>query len=227
MTQQLWISLGFVLLVSVVVIVSGIKKQPGIGILIALVIIGVSLWIRTQSLDSIGFSPPKNWLFTVLWSIGLGTTIALLSTLVVEPATEKLTGQPHDLSAFEKMRGNWKRLLFMLLVAWILAAFLEESIFRGFLMTELGKLIGTTGAWASLCLLLSSIVFGLAHWYQGKSGALSTGIIALLIGNIFIWSGYNLWMPILTHAVIDTIGLLLIYFNADIRLNKLVWKEDK
>jgi membrane protease YdiL (CAAX protease family) len=113
----------------------------------------------------------------------------------------------------------------MVTEAWFLASFLEESIFRGFLMSELGALIGKSGVFASIGLLFSAVVFGLAHWYQEKSGTISTTVIGFLLGDIFIWSGYNLWMPILTHGVIDTIGLILIYFDQDTGLKKLLWKE--
>jgi hypothetical protein len=151
--------------------------------------------------------------------------LALASTLLVEPMTDRLTESTHDLGVFEKMRGDWKLLVIWLATSWMLAAFLEESIFRGFLMTELGGIIGKSGIGASINLLLSSIVFGFAHWYQGKSGALSTAIIGMFIGTIFVWSRYNLWLPILTHGFINTVGLALIYFNADTRLKKLVWKD--
>jgi membrane protease YdiL (CAAX protease family) len=122
------------------------------------------------------------------------------------------------------MRGDWKQLLIMA-VTWPLASYLEESIFRGFLIPENGALIGKSGVSASIGLLISALVFGLVHWYQGRSGNISTTLIGLLLRDKFIWSGYNLWMPILTHGVIDTIGLILIYFNQDTGLNKLLWKD--
>jgi membrane protease YdiL (CAAX protease family) len=226
-TTDLWISIGLLVLVSAFVVVTGIRRQPGIGVIVAALLIGISLYFRKRGLETIGFYPPTSWLATVLWSLGLGIVLGFAGTLVIEPASERLTEEPLDLSQFKKLRGNWRQLLLMLAVAWILAAFLEESIFRGFLITELGWLIGFKGVGASIALLLSAIVFGFAHWYQGKGGALSAAVMGFLIGDIFIWSGYNLWMPILTHAVIDAVGLLLIYFNADTRLKKLLWKDKK
>jgi membrane protease YdiL (CAAX protease family) len=97
----------------------------------------------------------------------------------------------------------------------VVVVFLEEIIFRGYMMGEIARLIGTSQLALAVNLMLSSVLFGLAHWYQGKSGALSTGIIGALLGMLFITSGFNLWLPILTHGFIDTIGLLLVYLNAD------------
>jgi membrane protease YdiL (CAAX protease family) len=175
---------------------AGIKKQPAIGIMIAVLFLGVAVGLDKLKLSDIGFFAPKSWLATILWSFGLGIVIAFVSTLIIEPAAERITGQPHDLKIFEKMRGNWKQFLLMLALAWILASFLEESIYRGFLMSALGTLIGKSGVFASIGLLFSAVVFGLSHWYQGRSGAISTVIIGSLIGDIFIWCGYNLWIPI-------------------------------
>jgi membrane protease YdiL (CAAX protease family) len=227
MSLDLWISLGVVIIVSTIVFITGYRKIPAVGIIAAALIIGIFIWYRKQGLDAIGFFMPKNWLATILWSIGLGIGLSFVSTLVVEPIIERSTGQPINLDIFEKIRGNWKQLLVMLVTAWILAAFLEEMIFRGYLMSEIGNIIGRTGVFASIALLISAIVFGFAHWYQGRSGALTAAIMGLILGDIFIWSGYNLWMPIITHMVIDTIGLLLVYSNNDIRLKNLLWKENK
>ncbi|MBE3066347.1 MAG: CPBP family intramembrane metalloprotease [Chloroflexi bacterium] len=96
--------------------------------------------------------------------------IAFVSTLVIEPVAEKMANQIHDLSFLENMRGNWKQLLLMLAVAWFLASFLEESIFRGDLVSVLGSLIGKSGVFPSIGLLISAVIFGLPHWYQGKNG---------------------------------------------------------
>ena len=71
-------------------------------------------------------------------------------------------------------------------------------------------------------MIISSVLFGLAHWYQGKSGVLSTGIVGAVLGILFIASGFNLWLPILTHGFIDTVGLFLIYVNADKTLKERV-----
>jgi hypothetical protein len=212
-------------IVSAVVIITGIKKQPGIGIIVSVLVIGVAIGFNKLTVSDIGFAAPKNWLATVLWGIGLGVAITALSILIIETATEKIVGQPVDIKPFDRIRGNWKQLLLMLVVSWILAAFLEEVIFRGLLISELTRLIGQTGVWASIALLISAVVFGMAHWYQGKSGALGTAIIGLLLGDIFIWNGHNLWMLIIAHGVIDTIGLILIYLNKDLNLKKLLWKE--
>jgi len=150
-----------------------------------------------------------------MWSLFFGFAIQFLSTLILEPLSDKLTKSTTDHSSFDGLRGNLLNLLLILAGVWVVVVFLEEIIFRGYMMGDLAVLIGTSKLALAINLVLSSVLFGLAHWYQGKSGALSTGIIGALLGILFIANGFNLWLPVLTHGVIDTVGLFLIYINAD------------
>lgn len=56
-------------------------------------------------------------------------------------------------------------------------------------------------------------MFAFGHYYQGVTGMVDTGIFALILGGLYLYTGKNLWIPILAHGVNDTIGFLLIYFN--------------
>ena len=163
----------------------------------------------------LGFFPPENWGMTILWSFLLGIAIQFGSTLLLEPFSDKVTNSRTDHSLFESLRGNLKNFLLLLVAVWVLVACLEEIIFRGYMMGDIAELFGTSKPALAVNLILTSILFGLAHWYQGRSGALSTGIIGAVLGILFITSGFNLWLPVLTHGFIDTIGLFLIYINAD------------
>lgn len=225
MTAEAWISIGLIVLVAAISTFAGLLKARGTGKLFAAAVIAASLFFRQRGFDSLGFIPPKDWLVTILWALGLGIAIALLSALVIEPASEKITATVQDPRAFERIRGRGKAFLSTLVLTRIATSCLDELIFRGFLMTELGDLIGMTGIYAALILLIGSAIFGLAHWYQGKAGALSAALVGLLLGNIFIWSGYRLWLPILTHAVIDSLGLLASYFKLNSKLKDWAWKE--
>ena len=216
------VSFAILLLVAAVILITSFRRVPGIGVIAALVIIGVTIWLRGDGLIGLGFSPPENWKTTILWSLFLGVGIQFVSTLFLEPFSDKVTKSTTDHSAFKSLRGNLLNFLILLLTVWVLVAFVEEIIFRGYMMGEIAELIGTSKIALAVNLLVSSILFGLAHWYQGKSGALSTGIIGAVLGILFIGSGFNLWLPILTHGFIDTVGLFLIYINADKTLKERV-----
>ncbi|HMD82370.1 MAG TPA: CPBP family intramembrane glutamic endopeptidase [Anaerolineales bacterium] len=209
------ISLLILIFVAAIILITSFRRVPGIGVVIALAIIGLLIWLRGDGLMGLGFFPPENWGMTILWSFLLGVAIQFGSTLLLEPFSDKVTNSRTDHSLFESLRGNLKNFLLLLVAVWVLVACLEEIIFRGYMMGDIAELFGTSKPALAVNLILTSILFGLAHWYQGRSGALSTGIIGAVLGILFITSGFNLWLPVLTHGFIDTIGLFLIYINAD------------
>jgi membrane protease YdiL (CAAX protease family) len=77
------------------------------------------------------------------------------------------------------------------------AGIVEETIFRGWLIWYLEGLLPM---WAAV--LLSSVVFGLAHLYQGPVGIVKTSVVGLAMALLYLLSG-SLWLPIAAHAMID------------------------
>ena len=219
------IQLTIILVISALLIITGLKKQPGIGILGTIIIILLFLWARGVPISEIGFSPPQNWIINILVGLGLGLIIQLLAVILIEPLSEKITQSKHDHSLIESVKGNWKVFLQWMLMVWILVAVIEEGIYRGYLMTEVKNLLGLGIVALIVNLLYSSVVFGLSHGYQGPSGMLSTGIVGVILGGIFILSDFNLWLAIFTHGFIDTIGIGLIAIGGDDYLQKRIWKK--
>lgn len=225
MSPESLIALLIVVVMSIALAVSGIKKVPGVGILLSIVGIIAAILLKHTSLAEIGFIPQENWLVTIGLSLLWGVGLALLGTILIEPLADKITGVPHDLSLVDGVRGDIKALLKLLLLVWLTVAFLEEILFRGFLMTEITKFLGTDWVGLTLNILVTAVVFGLAHWYQGKSGVISTGIISALISIIFVRSGFNLWLVILIHGFIDTAALWLMYKDWDKPLRDIFWSS--
>jgi membrane protease YdiL (CAAX protease family) len=52
-------------------------------------------------------------------------------------------------------------------------------------------------------------VFGIDHGYQGWSGVLLTGVLALIFTALFVLSG-SLWLPMAVHALLDLRILVLL-----------------
>ncbi len=218
-------SILLVLIVSALLIFTGLKRQPGIGILGAVGIIAIALWLRREGLASLGLGAPPNWGTTLLLGLALGVAIQLFSVAFLEPWTEKLTGTAHDHSVVDSVKGSWRAFVQWMLVVWLFVALLEEGVYRGFLMTEVSRILGSSPGMLLINILLTSIVFGLSHGYQGRSGILSTGIIGAFLGGIFVLSGFNLWLAILTHGFIDTVGIGLIAIDGDRIIREKIWKS--
>jgi CAAX protease family protein len=82
----------------------------------------------------------------------------------------------------------------------ITAGICEEVVYRGFLLHYLHVLpFHLSFTWA---LVVSSLIFGIAHLYQGVMGAVQTAVIGAVLGAMFLASG-TLWLPIVVHAVLD------------------------
>jgi membrane protease YdiL (CAAX protease family) len=82
----------------------------------------------------------------------------------------------------------------------ITAGVCEEVLYRGYLIWYLATGLGR---WPAV--LVAGIVFGIAHFYQGKAGVLKTGVIGVLAGALYAGTGSLLW-SMLAHAAIDLQG---------------------
>ncbi len=178
----------------------------------------ISLRLRGFGWRAVGFVKPKSWARTIIIAVIAGILLQLLSTFVTEPLIRLVTHQPTDLSDFMPLVGNVTVLIIYLVLIWTLAAFGEELVYRGYMMNRMADLGNqTTPAWI-ISLLAVSVLFGLAHFYQGPTGVVDTGVTSLVLGSLYFYSGRNLWLPILTHGFSNTIGVFLIFFGLVPRL---------
>jgi membrane protease YdiL (CAAX protease family) len=219
------ITVALISLVAIFLIVAGLKRQPILGIILSVVLIVIASRRGETSLAQMGLVSPDNWLLTVLLGLVIGSGLGLLSLMLIGPLIETFTKQPHDVKVVEGVRGNGKALLSWIVLVWGVAAFGEELIYRGFLMSQIAKLLGTGSLALVLNVLITSIIFGLSHAYQGRSGPWSTGIMGACLGILYVLSGFNLWLPILVHGMIDTVELIVISRGADKRLREFLWKR--
>src|SRR5437660_8659817 len=129
-----------------------------------LVVVGVvSLWLRGQGPRAVGLAFRSDWRRTVSVGIGAGIVYQGFSLYIAEPAIARLTGKLPDVSLFAPLAGNIHFLLISLTVAWTLAAFGEEFVYRGYLLTRMARVLGDTPrAWLA-ALVVPSIFFGVGH----------------------------------------------------------------
>jgi membrane protease YdiL (CAAX protease family) len=80
----------------------------------------------------------------------------------------------------------------------------EELAARGFLLTRCRAAL--RGTWAPV--LLSALLFGLGHVYQGWIGVAQTALIGVILAAFTVRWG-TLWPAILAHAGLNTLSLLL------------------
>ena len=191
------------------------------------------LWIASASaLVAVGFRP----LFTVSLSPGEISWLlphpwvrylveALIAIFVINSVAlpvgtviwKKLTKQPRKYSS-----AALKSLSYFFPATWterrwwvflsITAGVCEETLFRGFMLHYLHVFPWTLNL--TLALLISSVIFGFNHLYQGAGGVAGSAIVGFLFGLLFLLTG-NLLRPIIVHGVMDLCMLAILRPPAD------------
>jgi len=170
------------------------------------------LWWRGPGWRAIGLRRPLQPSRVLALSAAVGVGYQFFGTFVLEPLIARATsGSLPDVSAFRSIVGNEAVLAFWLAVSWTLAAFMEELVYRGWLLTRLAELTGFSRAGWIAALLVTSAFFGAIHLYQGISGIVATGLSGLVFGSLYLATGRNLWAAILAHGFLDTAGFVMMY----------------
>jgi len=173
----------------------------------------VSLRLRRVQWKQIGFTRYRTWGTTLLLGMAYGLGLELFDLFGKQPLLTHLLGKPPDLSGFPDVRGNLKYALLIVVVIWILAAFGEELVYRGYLMNRVADLgRGTRKAWIASLLLISAL-FGFSHYAQGLTGILEEASDGLILGLIYLVYRQNLAIPIVAHGVCDTIDIALLFWG--------------
>jgi membrane protease YdiL (CAAX protease family) len=173
----------------------------------------ISLRVRRLRWRDVGFARPRSWAGTLALGVGGGLALEIFQLLVTQPLLARWTGKQPDLSDFRILHGNIKYALLATALAWTLAAFGEELVWRGYLMKRVADVLrGRRGAWA-VSLVMVSAAFGCAHAYQGITGILEEGIAGFFLGLMYLGTGKNLAVPIVAHGVSDTLDVVLLFLG--------------
>jgi hypothetical protein len=186
-----------------------------LGLIISLLLLWAASRLRGVSWGDFGLTRPKSWFRAVLMSLGVALAVLATVIAIINPIMNIIPNlPPQDLSGFDYLAGNLPNLIIQLVVVWITAGFLEEFMFRGYLMNRLLGLVGkkTRIAWA-IAVVGQAVIFGLVHSQQGLGGMFKVGAIGLVFGLSYLCVGRNLWPLIIAHALIDSIDMVQHFFG--------------
>ncbi|KAI5068657.1 hypothetical protein GOP47_0017002 [Adiantum capillus-veneris] len=151
------------------------------------------------------FSFSRGWL---LWSV-IGTFCGAAAVLLSGTLAAYINGEPLPrerrdalLQLLPLIGASSTSTALLLAVTGVLAPFLEETLFRGFLMTSLTKWMPTYAA-----VILSAGAFALAHLTPGQAPQLFA--LGVVLGFSYSKSG-NLLTPIVIHGLWNSGVLLLL-----------------
>ncbi len=100
----------------------------------------------------------------------------------------------------------------------------EEVFFRGYLFERSARLFGKGAVATTITLVVVTALFGIAHWAQGPAGMINASITGFIAALIFLYTGRNLWLPIVMHAAFDVTAGMIIYLNLETEVAHLVFK---
>lgn len=186
-----------------------------LGWVISLLLLWFVSKLRGVGWGDFGLTRPKSWFRTVLLGLGVALAIFGAVVLVINPIKNIIPNlEPRDMSLFNSLQGNLPNLLINMVIMWINAGFIEELLWRGYLMNRLIDLQGkqTKLAWL-IALVGSAVIFGIAHTYQGLIGIIHVGAIGFVFGLCYLAVGRNLWPLIFAHALIDSLDFVGHYFG--------------
>jgi len=165
----------------------------------------------------LGFVRPRNWFVTATVGILSGVAFKLIMKTIVLP----LLGADSINHTYHFLVGNRAALPGILLSVTVGAAFGEELLFRGYLFERLGRLLGSGVAAQITIVLITSMLFALAHLPdQGVTGAEQAIISGLVFGTVYARTR-QIWLPMIAHAAFDVAAVFIIYWNLETRLAHL------
>ena len=173
----------------------------------------LSLRLRGGSWAATGLRWPASWRRTILFALVAAALRILVGGLVIEPLTAHFWPPAVGPSGSNEIHGHAIVALQWLLLIWTFAAFGEEIGYRGYLLTRAAEVGGRSIAAYWVGNVVVAVLFGFGHYYKGPSGILDSGMAGLILGAAFILSKRNLWVCILAHGFIDTVGVVALFLG--------------
>ena len=152
---------------------------------------------------------------TSLW-LALGAAVGLyllnmaLSTWLV-PILAEWVAPVRRPSFLGYIRGNLGGFLTWLAIGWIVGAFIEELLFRGFLLNRVADVLGGGKAALAVGVVAQAVLFGALHFYGGAFAFLHATVFALANGVFYLLAGRNLWPLIIVHGAWNTVAIWSLY----------------
>jgi membrane protease YdiL (CAAX protease family) len=163
------------------------------------------LWAGGESLRTLGFVSPR-WISAIGRGIAYGVVVFVVLNVALPTALAavlRLPGSENAGSLTEFFRDPAN------LLAWIpigiIGGGVVEEIERAFILTRFELWMGKNGLYIGL--LLSSIMFGVAHLYQSTGTGISAAVSGLALGVIYLRRRSGIEAAA-AHAFADVLGVI-------------------
>lgn len=102
-----------------------------------------SMRLRGVGWRDAGLTLPSRWRRLIAIGVAAGLAMWLLEFCVTMPLLKRVLGYWPDLSAFDELAGSVELLLVYLALNWVLAAFGEEMVWRGYALPRVAQFCGS------------------------------------------------------------------------------------
>jgi membrane protease YdiL (CAAX protease family) len=173
----------------------------------------ISMRLRDGSWFAMGFKRPASWRRILLIALVAAILRILLGQFLIEPVTDLFWSKPSPPALANEITRNVKIAFVGLLLVWTFAAFGEEIVYRGYLLTRAADVGKRSELAYWIGILLVSILFGYGHYYKGAAGVIDSGVAGVILGSAYMLAGRNLWASIFAHGFIDTFAVIDAFFG--------------
>ena len=173
----------------------------------------ISIRLRGLRWKDVGLTVNQPLLKFLAIGLAVGIAMEALELFATQPLLTNLLHKAPDLHQLQPLVGNAKLLILGIVLAWVLAAFGEETVYRGYLTNRCSDLFGRSTTGWIVSAILVTLLFGLAHFPQGPTGIIENVIDGAILAAVYFATGRNLVAPIIAHGIQDTVDVLLIYLG--------------
>lgn len=172
--------------------------------LVTFAILALLLRLEQQGWEGVGVRR-RDWARHVGIGVGIGLAMFLFLNVALTAALEGMIPRPAPqgpsiLSFF----AEWKNLIVWLPIG-VFGGGVVEELERIFVLTRFEQWLGRPGL--VLGVILSSVMFGMGHLYQGVGAALSTAVSGVVFALVFLRRRSAL-EPMTAHAFSDVIAMV-------------------
>jgi membrane protease YdiL (CAAX protease family) len=202
-------------ILAIVVVLAGSVVGPHLSALLVL------MWAHLSRTPwrEIGYVRPPSWARDLAFGVVAGVALKLVMKAIVMP----LLGAPERNPAFQHLVGNAAALPGILFGIVVVAGFGEETFFRGYLFERLRRPLGRGTVATALIVLVTSLLFGLAHLpLQGVPGAQQGAIVGIVYGAVYAMTG-RLWPVMCLHVAFDLAAVAIIFWDLEPEVARLLF----
>lgn len=148
-----------------------------------------------------GFIMPPGLMGGITIGICVGLiVVVLLNILTSGHRQQKRTQRPVRVGDFHALLPQTPKERLMFALVAVTAGICEEILFRGLPVYVLDHQFPNLGP--ILVIVITALIFGWVHYYQGWRGIIGTAVLGGLFTSIYLATG-ALWIPMILHSLID------------------------